>query len=123
MAFYSGHLAGTEIAKFSNKIFAQWAFGVWNIAELTLTGKKKVPSPAAQKKKKKVNLPLFLLMDPLNLTTKDLAFTAYQVAWVPSSSRICAVGATGRSTGKLAIFDLDGQVLGLTTEVSPTFDF
>ncbi|SAL95255.1 hypothetical protein [Absidia glauca] len=62
-------------------------------------------------------------MDPLNLATKDLAFTAYQVAWVPSSSRICAVGATGRSTGKLAIYDLDGQVLGLTSETETSTPF
>ncbi|KAI8335180.1 WD40-repeat-containing domain protein [Chlamydoabsidia padenii] len=56
-------------------------------------------------------------MDPINLTTKELAFTAYDVKWVPSSSRICAVGASARSTGKLAIFDVDNQVLSLITEM------
>ncbi|ORZ18590.1 WD repeat domain 92 [Absidia repens] len=55
-------------------------------------------------------------MDPLNLITKELAFTAYDVKWVPSSARICAVGATGDATGKIAIFDMDSKVLALTSE-------
>ncbi|CAO3598938.1 unnamed protein product [Absidia cylindrospora] len=55
-------------------------------------------------------------MDPLNLITKELAFTAYDVKWVPSSARICAVGATGDATGKIAIFDVDSKVLALTSE-------
>ncbi|KAI8099874.1 WD40-repeat-containing domain protein [Halteromyces radiatus] len=55
-------------------------------------------------------------MDPVHLVTKELAFTPYDVKWIPSSSRFCAVGGTGRSTGKITIFDFNGKIASITAE-------
>ncbi|CAO3654020.1 unnamed protein product [Cunninghamella echinulata] len=55
-------------------------------------------------------------MNIINLTNKELSFTPYDVKWIPSSNRICSVGATGQSTGKIAIFTLEDKRVTLTAE-------
>ncbi|KAI8065477.1 WD40-repeat-containing domain protein [Gongronella butleri] len=50
------------------------------------------------------------------LATKELSFTPYHVQWVPSSTRVCVVGATDRQTSKLAVYSLNDKQVVLSTE-------
>jgi hypothetical protein len=51
------------------------------------------------------------------LITKEVSFTPYDVKWIPSSSRFCAVGATNQGTGKIAVYGMAGKHLELKHEV------
>ena len=51
------------------------------------------------------------------LISRDLTFTPYSIQWIPTSARICAVGATGRGTGTIAVFEFQSKVFSLVGEV------
>ncbi|ORX51980.1 WD40 repeat-like protein [Hesseltinella vesiculosa] len=59
-------------------------------------------------------------MQLYQLAKKDLSFTPYSVQWIPSSSRLCSVGGTERTTGKIAVYAFEEKqlVLAAETEIS-----
>lgn len=54
----------------------------------------------------------------LSLIQRDLSFTPYSVEWVPSSARLCAVGATTRGAGIISVYRVNGKRLEIANEVS-----
>ncbi|KAI8149453.1 WD repeat-containing protein 92-like protein [Fennellomyces sp. T-0311] len=52
----------------------------------------------------------------LPLINRDLTFTPYGIQWIPTSARLCAVGATGRGTGTVAVFEMQSRQLALVGE-------
>ncbi|KAI9256516.1 WD repeat-containing protein 92-like protein [Phascolomyces articulosus] len=54
------------------------------------------------------------------LISRDLTFTPYSIQWIPTSARICAVGATSRGTGTVAVFELQSNALSLVGETETT---
>ncbi|KAI9489693.1 WD40-repeat-containing domain protein [Zychaea mexicana] len=54
------------------------------------------------------------------LISRDLTFTPYSIQWIPTSVRICAVGATGRGTGSIAVYELQNKMLTLVGETETT---
>lgn len=46
-----------------------------------------------------------------------LAFTPYDTKWIPSSSKLCSVGATSNGLGKIAVYGLEEKRLELKQEV------
>lgn len=55
----------------------------------------------------------------LSLIQRDLSFTPYSVEWVPSSARLCAVGATTRGAGIISVYRVNGKRLEIANEVAP----
>ncbi|KAG2222370.1 hypothetical protein INT45_006892 [Circinella minor] len=53
------------------------------------------------------------------LISRDLTFTPYSIQWIPTSARICVVGATGRGTGTIAVFEFQ-KVFSLVGEIETT---
>lgn len=51
------------------------------------------------------------------LISRDVSFSPYNVQWVPGSARICTVGANGRGSGTIAVFEMQDKLLALTSEV------
>ncbi|KAI8991042.1 WD40-repeat-containing domain protein [Mycotypha africana] len=51
-----------------------------------------------------------------NLISHHLSITPYDVKWIPSSSRVCVVGASEVGTGKISIYGLEGKRLELKRE-------
>ncbi|KAF7727495.1 hypothetical protein EC973_007473 [Apophysomyces ossiformis] len=56
------------------------------------------------------------MVNTMMLVKKDLSFTPYDVQWIPFSARVCAIGATGRSTGQISVYSLEGKQLQFTNE-------
>ncbi|KAL0089720.1 WD40-repeat-containing domain protein [Phycomyces blakesleeanus] len=56
------------------------------------------------------------MQDILTLITKNVSFTPYDVAWIPASTRVCAIGTTERATGKIAIYTIQDNMLFLANE-------
>ncbi|KAI8330672.1 WD40-repeat-containing domain protein [Choanephora cucurbitarum] len=50
------------------------------------------------------------------LISKELSFTPYDSKWIPMSSRLCVVGATGEGAGKITIYSIAGKHLELQHE-------
>ena len=53
----------------------------------------------------------------LPLIKRDLSFTPYSIQWIPTSARLCAVGATTRGTGTVAVYEMQSRQLALVGEV------
>lgn len=51
------------------------------------------------------------------LIQRDLSFTPYSIQWVPSSARLCAVGATTRGAGIISVYRVNGKRLEIANEV------
>ncbi|KAI7881280.1 WD40 repeat-like protein [Lichtheimia hyalospora FSU 10163] len=50
------------------------------------------------------------------LIQRDLSFTPYSLQWVPSSARLCAVGATTRGAGIISVYRVNGKRLEIANE-------
>ncbi|KAI8079094.1 WD40-repeat-containing domain protein [Gilbertella persicaria] len=50
------------------------------------------------------------------LISKELPFTPYDIKWIPISSKLCVVGATGEGAGKISVYGLHGKQLELKHE-------
>ncbi|KAI8384877.1 WD40-repeat-containing domain protein [Radiomyces spectabilis] len=50
------------------------------------------------------------------LINKPLGFTPYDVKWVLHSARLCVIGATGHSTGRIGVYRMEEKHLTLVNE-------
>ncbi|KAI8347663.1 WD40-repeat-containing domain protein [Blakeslea trispora] len=57
-----------------------------------------------------------MTFETICLINKELPFTPYDSKWIPLSSRLCVVGATGEGAGKIAIYGITGKHLELKHE-------